>query len=196
MVLRSRAAPARIIPRNALGHDSRCSPRPVPDPLRVGCRRDGRSVSRSRYEAQSRCRPQGAPRCRRERPRPAGAIHARGPDARLAESSEHRPHPRPRRAATGTHAVRHGTGRGRGFFPASRAGPLPLDEALPSRGRSREPSKPRTSKASSIATSSPRTSVRGDGAVKVLDFGLAKALTRRTGGPAGRRNSPTNTPPR
>ena len=46
-----------------------------------------------------------------------------------------------------------------------------------SRGRSPTRSRPRTSRASSIAISSPRTSrLRPDGTVKVLDFGLAKAL--------------------
>ena len=46
-----------------------------------------------------------------------------------------------------------------------------------SRGRSPTRSKPRTNRASSIAISSRRTSrSRADGTVKVLDFGLAKAL--------------------
>ena len=61
-------------------------------------------------------------------------------------------------------------------------GPLPLDEALADRDvRSPKRSKRRTRRASFIATSSRRTSrSTGNGAVKVLDFGLAKAVSRRS----------------
>ena len=72
-------------------------------------------------------------------------------------------------------------------------GPMPLDEALASRGRS-PTLEAAHDRASSIATSSPPTSRCGDGTVKVLDFGLAKALDP-SGPPASGdlANSPTIT---
>ena len=78
----------------------------------------------------------------------------------------------------------HGAGRGpdagrpiiaRGRLPTRRG-------ARASPGRSPTRSRPRTSRASSIATSSPPTSrCAPDGTVKVLDFGLAKALVAAVG---------------
>ena len=65
--------------------------------------------------------------------------------------------------------------------PSARAGAMPRRRgASRSRGRLPTRSTPRTNAASSIATSSRRTSrSRPDGTVKVLDFGLAKATRRR-----------------
>ena len=67
---------------------------------------------------------------------------------------------------------------GRRSPSGSRAVPIPLDEALPSRGRSPRHSRRPTNRASSTAISSPPTSRCADGTVKVLDFGLAKAMER------------------
>ena len=83
---------------------------------------------------------------------------------------------------------RDGTRRGRGSVATHRARP---DSASTKRcrspGRSRKLSKRRTSRGSSTAISKPANiKVRPDGTVKVLDFGLAKALgsgrSRRDGG--------------
>ena len=71
--------------------------------------------------------------------------------------------------------------------------------AARSRGRSPRRSRRRTRRASSTAISSRRTSCcTHDGTVKVLDFGLAKALERRTAASGRRRaiaQSPTITSP-
>ena len=59
----------------------------------------------------------------------------------------------------------------------SRAVPIPIDEALPIARQIAKHSKPRTNSASFIAISKPANiKVRPDGTVKVLDFGLAKAV--------------------
>ena len=89
------------------------------------------------------------------RSRAAGAVHARGADAGVAESSEHR------RRSTGSKASRAGDGARRGRRPVG-AHRARRDRRSPrrcrSRGRSPTRSKPRTSRASSIAISSRRTS--------------------------------------
>jgi serine/threonine protein kinase len=70
-------------------------------------------------------------------------------------------------------------------------GPLPLDEALTSRGRLPMRSTPLTREGSFTATSNrANIKVKPDGTVKVLDFGLAKIGSAI--GPAGD-NSPTFT---
>ena len=114
-------------------------------------RRDGRGVSRARHAARSRRRDQDPAGRVRGRRRSARAVRARSASPRLAESSEHRRHLRVR-GCRRRHGARHGARRGRRRSPSgSRAEPLPLDEALRSRGRSPTPSKRRTSRASSIA---------------------------------------------
>ena len=98
------------------------------------------------------------PRLVRSRPRTAGALPARGRSARVAEPSAHRRDLRTRRKRWRLRA-RDGAGRGRGPGTAHRAwrDPRRRSAAL-SPGRSRRRWKRRTSRASSIATSSPRIS--------------------------------------
>ena len=73
-------------------------------------------------------------------------------------------------------------------------GPIPLDEALPIARQIAGRSKPRTNRASSTRPEAREHKVRSDGTVKVLDFGLAKAMERAAGDvgnrAAGRRRSP------
>ena len=87
----------------------------------------------------------------RRRSGAARAVHARGADARGAQSPEHRADLRPR----GIGRIRragHGAGRGRGpRRSASRAGRCRSTRRCRSRGRSPTRSRPRTSRASSIA---------------------------------------------
>ena len=96
--------------------------------------------------------------------------------------------------------ARDGAGRGRGSRRSgSRAARSRSTRRCRSRSRSRTRSKPRTSKGSSIAISSPRTSrCDADGTVKVLDFGLAKAIEAQAPGVRlgqGQSQSPTITSP-
>lgn len=71
-------------------------------------RRDGASVPRTRYEAESRSRAQSPPGFIRERSRSTRPVHARSADAGISEPSEHRAHTRPRRVGRCT-CARDGT---------------------------------------------------------------------------------------
>ena len=106
--------------------------------------RERRSIARSRSKS---CR------CRRQRSRPPRPLPAGSAGARVAQSSAHRADPRVRRRRRRT---RPGDGAGRGPDARRsdrRAGRSPDQRGARDRARrSRTPSKPRTSKGSSIGT--------------------------------------------
>ncbi|MCK7496517.1 MAG: hypothetical protein MZW92_40610, partial [Comamonadaceae bacterium] len=112
----------------------------------------------------------------RRAPRP---LRARGAGARLAQPPEHRRDLRPRGGRRRRRVLVDGAGRGRGprrsgssagRSRSTRRSPIARADRRGARGGAR-------ARASSTATSSPPTSrSRADGTVKVLDFGLAKAL--------------------
>ena len=143
-------------------------------------RRHGPGVPRDRHEAEAAGRHQGPPTGGRRRRRPTGPLPAGSRSPRLAESSEHRGHLRARGKRTGDDGPRDGTRRGRRSVTAYRAwARFRSTRRCRSPVRSPTPSKRRTSRASFTAISSRRISkVGADGTVKVLDFGLAKALDR------------------
>ena len=76
------------------------------------------------------------------------------------------------------HGPRDGAGRGRRRSPsASRAAPIPLDEALPIAKQIAEALEAAHEQGIIHRDLKPANiKVRADGTVKVLDFGLAKAL--------------------
>ena len=114
----------------------------------------------------------------------------------VAQSSEHRARStgsRERRRAR----ARDGAGRGRRpRRTASRAAPIPLDEALPIARQIAEALEAAHEQGIIHRDLKPANiKVRPDGTVKVLDFGLAKAMSpdARSARPRRRGNSPTLT---
>ena len=107
----------------------------------------------------------------------AGPVRARGEDARLAEPSQHRADLRPRTIERRAGA-RDGTGRGATTrASASRWGRFPLDEALPIAKQIAEALEAAHEQGIIHRDLKPANiKVAPDGTVKVLDFGLAKAL--------------------
>ena len=172
-------------------HHQRCAySQAAPVPLTIGDRFGPyRSCARWAPAAWARCSGRTTrAQARRRAEDPAGTF-ARTPTASRGSSGKPKCSPRstirtlPRftvwseRTASG---AGHGTGRGADARRAHRAGCRSRSmRRCPSPGRLPKRSKPRTRKASSIATSSrPTSRSRPDGTVKVLDFGLAKALDR------------------
>ena len=140
-------------------------------------RADGRGVSGARHEAESRRRAEGPARGVRARCRSARPVHARSADARVAEPSEHRAHPRPR--GIERRAARSSWNWSRATTLADRIarGAIPIDEALPIAKQIAEALEAAHEQGIIHRDLKPANiKVRPDGTVKVLDFGLAKAM--------------------
>ena len=96
-----------------------------------------------------------------------------------AEPSEHRRNLRPRRKH-GHHGARAGTGRGEDLSQRIARGAIPLDEALPIARQIAEALEAAHEQGIIHRDLKPANiKVRADGTVKVLDFGLAKAMDPR-----------------
>ena len=133
----------------------------------------------------------------RDRRRTARSFHARSPDARVAESPEHRADLRLRGVGSDVRA-RDGAGRGRRSAHRHSRGPMPLDEALPIAKQIAEALEAAHEQGIIHRDLKPANiKVRPDGTVKVLDFGLAKAIDPPAGTAAAPRlaQSPTLTSP-
>ena len=137
------------------------------------------------------------PACRRERPRTPRTIPARSAGPRVAEPSEHRAHSWPGRLA-GTLRDRDGAGRGPTLADRIAQGPMSLDDVLPIAQQIAEALEAAHEQGIVHRDLKPANiKVRPDGTVKVLDFGLAKALDPPAGteAAAALANSPTLTSP-
>ena len=144
--------PADRIPARLHVTFVRHPPRSIRDPVAPRCGRNGGGLPRARLEARPRGRHQGPAGALRRGSGAAGAISARGPGPRLAQSSEHRTHSRAR-GVRRRPGARAGAGRGRDAGRADRgAGRFPSTRRSASRARSRPRWRPRTRRGSSTAT--------------------------------------------
>ena len=147
-------------------------------------RRHGGRLSGDRQPSPSRRRAQVHPRSAGQGPADHGSLRARGPGAGLAQPSQYRVDLRPGRERGPARAGDGARFGRRAGDPNRCAARSRSRRRCASRSRSQRRSRRRTTKASSIATSSPPTSSSAtsdsEGSagsqVKILDFGLAKAL--------------------
>ena len=102
---------------------------------------------------------------------------ARSADARVAESSAHRRDLRPRRNAAGVRALVMELVEGEDLSQRIARGAIPLDEALPIAKQIADALEAAHEQGIIHRDLKPANiKVRADGTVKVLDFGLAKAM--------------------
>ena len=124
------------------------------------------------------------PRAVRARRRTARPLHARGADARRAQSSQHRADLRARRGdgPGGTRALVMELVEGDDLSALIARGPMPLADALPIARQIADALEAAHEQGIIHRDLKPANiKVRPDGTVKVLDFGLAKALDARSG---------------
>ena len=127
-------------------------------------------------QAQSRRRDQGPAAALRSRRRAPGPVHARSADARRAESSQHRAIYGIEEFAGGGALVMELVD-GEDLSVAIARGPMPLAEALPIARQIAEALETAHEQGIIHRDLKPANiKVRPDGTVKVLDFGLAKAV--------------------
>ena len=142
--------------------------------------RHGRRLSRHRHQAASRCGAESAAAGGRRRSRSARTVQPGSPGAGVAESSEHRAGPRPGRVEWCSRA-RHGAGRRPDAGRRNRRSlPFPVEEALQIAkqiAEALEASHERNIVHRDLKPANVKQ--RPDGTVKVLDFGLSKALDDR-----------------
>ena len=155
------------------------------DPRAARRGRDGRGLPRARRASSTaRSRSRSCPRPLAGDAERLARFQPRGAGAGVAEPSAHRGDLRARGVGR-RRGAGAGARRGRDARRADRARDR-FRSTRRSRSRARSPRRwrPRTRRGSSTGTSSPRTSSSTpDGQVKVLDFGLAKALPRERSSP-------------
>ena len=114
-------------------------------------------------------------------PRAAGPLPARGGSPRVAESSEHRGDLRPGRRSDGITALVMELVEGPTLADRIAQGAIPIDEALPIAKQIAEALEAAHEQGIIHRDLKPANiKVRPDGTVKVLDFGLAKAMEPAT----------------